>query len=150
MIRDARVQDLHQLVSLIETFYDEAPYQNPEINKDQALFVLNEMLPQLGDKVYLRVAEVGGKVAGAIFAERQPDLWSNAEKVLEHFIYVLPEFRGKPVTGRLLIDFAKWSQIRPSVVRVEAGSGLDDEKVGKVFEKLGWTYRAKLYGMEAY
>jgi len=109
------------------------------------------MLPRLGgSNVYLRVAVVRGKIAGAIFAERQPDLWSDAEKVVEHFIYVRKPYRGMIHTGKLLMDFAKWSQRRPAVVRIEAGSGLDDEKVGAIFEKLGWKYRATIYGTEAY
>jgi N-acetylglutamate synthase-like GNAT family acetyltransferase len=153
MIRKAELKDVKHLVDLIEDFYDEAPYEAPSVHREQSEFVFHEMVKaQWADPVkhFLYVIEVQGKVRGAILAERIPDLWSEAEKVVEHFIYVTPKLRGGIQPGKLLATFAKWTKIRPAVVRVEAASGLDDDKVGAVFERMGWHNRGTLYGSEAY
>jgi hypothetical protein len=151
MIRDARADDIPVLTDLIAGFYAEAPYEAPEINREKAAFILGYMIERVGDNVYVRVAEDAlFGVVGVLIAERQSDLWSDAEKIVELIMYVEPAKRGSTLAGKLLLDFGKWCQIRPAVVRVEAGSGIDDAAVGSVFRKMGWAERGVLYGAEAY
>lgn len=151
MIRLATHDDVDALVDLVSSFYAEAPYEAPEVVRDQSAYILDTLVSKAGtERVFLEVIEVRGKVVGAICAERIPDIWSNAEKVVEHFIYILPKYRGMIHTGKLLKRFAEWTRVKPAVVRVEAGSGIDDEKVGAIFERLGWQKRGVLYGSEAY
>lgn len=149
-IRDATKADVSQLVDLVQRFYDEAPYEAPSVDREQATYVMSELIDRIGGKIFFKVIDKDGKICGAILAERIPDLWSTAQKCVEHFIYVLPAYRGRPSAGKLMISFAEWSQEQPAVVRVEASSGLNDDMVGKVFERLNWSYRGTLYGTEAY
>ncbi len=153
MIRAGTPKDAKGLTKLVENFYQEAPYEAPPVHHEQAGFVFEKFAhAQEIDAIqhFLYVIEVQGKIVGAICAERIPDLWSEAEKIVEHFIYVLPKYRGTIHPGKLLLKFGKWTKERPAVVRVEASGGLEDEKVAVVFERLGWERRGILFGSEAY
>lgn len=151
MIRDARADDIPVLLDLLDGFRKESPYEAPPVNREKAAFVLDYMIQRVGDNVYVRVAEdVLYGVVGVIVAERHSDLWTDAEKVVSLIVYVEPAKRGSTLAGRLMLDFRAWSDLRPAVVRVEAGSGIDDAAVGAAFRKMGWAERGVLYGAEAY
>ena len=151
MIRDARADDITVLLDLLDGFRKESPYESPPINREKAAFVLDYMIQRIGDNVYVRVAEDAlFGVVGVLIAERQSDLWSDAEKIVELIMYVEPAKRGSTLAGRLMMDFHAWSELRPAVVRVEAGSGIDNAAVGAAFRKMGWAERGVLYGSEAY
>lgn len=149
-IRDADQADIPQLCGLIADFYAEAPYDAPLINPDKAAHVFDALIAAPADAVYIKVIEHQGMIVGGLLAERQEDIWSDAHKVVELFMYVHPPYRKRPAVGKLLLDFKRWTQEIPSVVRVEASSGINDEDAAKVFKKLGWRYRGMLYGSEAY
>lgn len=149
-VRDARIEDTEQLIDLIESYYDEAGFAAPPVNRDKAAYVLSVVIPSIGDDLFAKVIEVEGVVVGAMYAERVSDIWSDAEKVVEQFLYVRPEFRGRPSAGKLVLLFAKWAQLRPAVVRVEASMGIDNEHAAGVFARLGYEPRGSLHGMEAY
>lgn len=149
-IRDATASDVPQLCGLISDFYGESKYVAPVIDPDKTAFVLRFMIERISDDLFFKVIERDGRVVGLLIAERLPDLWSHAEKAVEQIMYVTPGYRGTASAGKLLIEFARWSQIRPAVVRVEASSGVDNDKAAAVFAKLGWEPRGTLHGMEAY
>lgn len=150
MIRDAKERDIPYIIDLIEHFYDEAPYDAPVVNREKAAYVLLHLIPTIGQKTFLKVIDAGPVLAGVLYAERVPDLWSDATLASEGLMYVRPEWRKTLSAGRLLVSFARWSQEIPSVVRVEASSGINDEHAAAVFDKLGWSRRGVLHGMEAY
>jgi len=149
MIRDAAADDIPQVAQLIAAFYDDAPYEAPQINLKKTEYVLPFFL---GGKpnVFFKVIEVEGGLVGAVLAERTQDLWSDALKTMDHFIYVKPPWRGSLAAGRLIMQLRDWANEVPSVVRFEASSGLKDDELGRVFMKSGWSYRGTLYGSEAY
>lgn len=149
-VRDATYEDIPQLTGLIADYYEEADFEAPSIIPEKCAFVLEQVVAHVGDDVFMKVYEVDGKLAGAFFAERVQDIWSDAFKVVEQFIYVRPAFRGKPGAGKLMLMFAKWAQLRPSVVRVEASMGIDNEHAATLFSRLGYEPRGSLHGMEAY
>lgn len=149
-LRDAEIDDTVELTDLIESYYDEAGFKAPPVNREKTQFVLNHVIANLGDEVFFKVIEIEGVIVGAMYAERVTDLWSDAEKVVEQFLYIRPEFRGRPSAGKLMLAFAKWAQLRPAVVRVEASMGIDNEHAAGIFAKLGYEPRGSLHGMEAY
>lgn len=149
-VRDATHTDVPQVVGLIADFYAEAPYDAPQVNPDKSAHVLHEAVENIGQKICFKVYTVGDYYAGTLLAERHTDLWSDAVKTIDHLLYVRPPFRGRAGAGKLIMAYHKWSQVVPSVVRIEASSGLNDEQAAATFAKLGYGPRGTLHGMEAY
>ena len=149
-VRDATRLDATEIVGLLVDAYAEAPYEAPQVNTQKAAHVIHKLIDSIGDEVFLKVIEIEGLVVGATCAERVTDIWSDAEKVTEHFMYVSRGFRSTISAGRLMLAFSKWAQIRPAVVRVEASMGIDDAHAVRVFNKMGYGPRGTLHGLEAY
>lgn len=149
-VRDAVYEDIPQITGLIADFYMEAGFQTPPINPEKCSYILQQMITDGGDTVFFKAYDVGGYLAGAFLAERVPDLWSDAERVIEQFLYVRPPFRKRPGAGKMMLQFAEWAKERPAIVRVEASMGIDNDHAADIFERLGYQYRGTLHGMEAY
>lgn len=149
-VRPATREDIPHIITLIEAYYEEAAFETPQVNREKCAYVLTALLAEDTPTVFFEVAEVSGIIVGALMGERQTDLWSDAEKVVEGFFYVLPSFRSQWAAGRLLLDFKKFAEERPCVIRVEGSMGIDDDHAGKLFKRIGWEARGSLYGAEAY
>lgn len=150
MIRKPHYADIPQLSGLIADFYAEVPYHAPVINPEKTAAVLKAYIDAPEDTAFIQVIDMEGLLIGFMIGERMPDLWSDSVRTVETALYVKAPFRGRPSAGRLLLNFAKWAEEVPGMIRVEASSGITDENAAQVYAKLGWSMRGTLHGMEAH
>jgi len=151
MIRSAHYGDIPQVAGLISDFYQESKYDAPPINPEKTAHVLKAYIDDAGEKSFFEVIDTDDRkntLVGFMIGERTHDLWSDALKTVEVALYVRPLFRGRPSAGRLLLNFAKWAEAVPSMIRVEASSGITEENAARVYAKLGWSRRGTLHGVE--
>ena len=152
-VRRAEERDLDQVAGLVSDFHMESTYNEHEvlINMEKTKFVLKAYLDGDRELVFFNVMtdpNGSGRVVGFMIGERIPDLWTDLLRTIEVMLYVQPAYRGKFGAGRLLLDFAQWASLVPSIVRIEASGGVDNDHSAKLYEKLGYGPRGVLHGTE--
>lgn len=150
-VRYATHEDTEAVCLLIARFLTEAPYPTAPLAMDKAAGAVGALVSHqaMGNpRAFAVVMDHGGLLAGMILAERCADIWTDADVVQEHFVYVREPYRGSVAAGRMLLRFKEWAEGAPGMVRAQASSGINDDAAAAIYAKMGWHQRGVIYGTE--
>ena len=148
-VRPATLDDMDGLFDLGSEMHAESQtLRTHEIHFDQVHGILTEILTNPRDDIFLWVIERDGLVLGALFAESSKDLWTRSRMAFVHAIYVRPRHRTSKSCIRLIKTFLTWARGNSDVIRIDAAAGINDNRAGSTFQKLGLKPRGHYYGME--
>lgn len=90
---------------------------------------------------FLWVAVVDGEVVGFLWAACHPLAPWDLTKVASDFLfYIVPEHRGSMLGWRLLRQYKVWAKERGcSEARLSLASGINEERMGRLYDKLGFA-----------
>tara|TARA_B100001013_G_C24510068_1_gene402645 strand:+ start:231 stop:752 length:522 start_codon:yes stop_codon:yes gene_type:complete len=92
-----------------------------------------------GAPFFCRIAEKGDEAIGAIVAMLEP-CWFSGEKIAyDMFIYVAPEYRGRPTAMRLIKEYERWARANGALeICLGVLTGIHPAQTGSVYERLGY------------
>ena len=147
-VRAATLKDIETLVDFGKRLTKESPIfskQGFSESGAQELFVL---LIRLYGSIFIVSDEYGNPV-GAVIGVINSD-WRTGNKIaFEQGVYVLPEYRRSNAAKSLIDAFIGWSKLQ-NADRIQLGtmSGIQAEKVVKLYESLGFELRGYVLEME--
>jgi hypothetical protein len=147
VIRDARVEDLPQIMALChralaDAFYNHLPMDEGAVRR-QMLYCLSSPAQ------FLQVVEIDGQVEGML-AGTCEKVWHSTKKQASDLVFYTTD-KGRGAGSLLARRFLRWARKRPGVqligISVSYG-GSNVKRTGRMLEKLGLTYVGGIY-MEA-
>jgi len=147
MIRNATPLDALRVLSLAEAYVNEAG-EYAGLSYDSELAIGN-MLSAIQDDRHLFILSVNtkGEVIGMLWAVCVAALpWSPSKVAMDQIVYLLPEYRGTRYGLELLLSYDRWAEENDAAeIRLSIASGLHENKTGKLYEKLGYSYLGSQY-----
>jgi hypothetical protein len=147
VIRDARVEDMPQIMALChralaDAFYKHLPMDEGAVRR-QMLYCLSSQAQ------FLQVVEIDGQLEGML-AGTAEKVWHSTKKQASDLVFYTTD-KGRGAGSLLARRFLRWARQRPGVqligISVSYG-GTNVKRTGKMLEKLGLTYVGGIY-MEA-
>jgi GNAT superfamily N-acetyltransferase len=97
--------------------------------------------------MFLWVAVDDGELVGFLWAATHPMApWNPAMVASDMLFYVVPEKRGSLIGMRLVKEYKAWAESMACVeVRLSIASGINEERVGRMFNRLGFETFGTVY-----
>ena len=109
--------------------------------------IINSLKSILGNaRFFLKVAKLGMELKGYYLGQASPYMFTEGFLLVLQYIYVLPESRGSSLFSRLIKDFEEEGRehgARELLCGIESGINVD--KVGRIFEKKGYKFVGNFY-----
>lgn len=137
-LRNARIDDLPQIIFLGERLRRESKIWFPEIDTAYLTGVLeNQFLRP--DKFCCIVAENSSNIVGWLNGLTATYEWSPFRFAAQRVLYVVPEARGFVVARRLIRAFIAWAEANGARRQLLGlGNGIRPEKVDRFYRRLGF------------
>ena len=146
MIRLATLHDIPVLVKMVDRFIREEmpdpPKPDPEVIED-TLILLIQQQNKHGMAV---VAETDGEISGFICGVTTPSPFSRDLHAVELAYYVFPEYRKSRIWRELIKTYENWA--KEIAGANYAAVALLDQRVGKLYERLGYRLTEVSYKKE--
>jgi len=143
MIRDLTLSDIPVLMQIAELMHVESIYNEYPLNRDRTKFILEELIPK--EEVYTKGVEVDGSLVGVFLGEVTTDLWAEVQVARDIILYMIPEHRGGGHGVRLLKGFRKWAEPLSDIVVISVFAGIDNEKMARLLDRLGYSDAGSLH-----
>lgn len=146
MIRLATLHDIPKLKEMVVRFVLEEmpdpPEPDPDIIEDTLLMLIHQQ-----DKNSMAlVSDRGGEVTGFILGTTVPSSFSKHLYAVELGYYVLPEYRKSKDWKELIKTYEEWAK---KIAGADYASvSLLDERVGKLYQRLGYKVTEVTYKKE--
>jgi len=147
-VRAATLDDIETLVDFGKRLTKESPVFSKQGFNESGARELFELLICRYGSIFIVSDEYSnpiGAVIGAISSD-----WRTGHKIaFEQGVYVLPEYRCSNAAKSLINAFIGWSKLQ-NADRIQLGtmSGIQAEKVVKLYESLGFELRGYVLEME--
>lgn len=153
MIRQACFLDIPSILNLGNRYVEEevkkVGYHSAEWNADVSARSLAVTLSSSGEFLY--VAVVDGEVVGFLWAAchfMAP--WNLVYVASDYLFYIVPEKRGTMLGLRLVKAYKQWAEdLGCQEVRLSLASGINEERVGKMYSLLGFTQLGTVFNYKA-
>ncbi len=116
----------------------ERPF-NSTLKKENATYYdISQMIAS--DQVQLLVVEVDGKIVGSGYAriEQSQSCFKHKQLGYLGFMYVLPEYRGKGINGKVLNALIQWCASQ-KINEIRLDVYCENTSAIKAYEKVGFT-----------
>jgi len=146
MIRTATIADIPWLIDAGAMAQAESPWYGPLPTNHPEQYKRLVRIMQLPDHVCIRVVDdESGFICGAL----EPAVWFETTYAIQNLLYVKPAFRGTSRAWRLVAAFEAWARERgASRVLNGVSSGINEELVGRFYEKMGYLPMGQSYYKE--
>ena len=144
MMRLATVEDLSELYIMLHVMHSETVSNTSPICSEKLTNALSNAL----HRGVVIIAEVDGKIAGAIGGMETSDWWSEEKYLADLFYFVYKEHRKSRIAVNLIKNFMEVG--RDAEIKVKLGHvyGFDKDRKDNFYERLGLSKVGSLY-MEA-
>lgn len=144
MIRDFTMLDAPKVISLGKQMHEESVYSNLDFDPLRVL----ELAEQVVNNPQMFMAKVfdDGEIKGFVAAYVSPHFFGNDLTSGDFAVYVLPEFRKGLIGVKLIKSYIEWCDqkgVKEPLLGVSAG--INEEKIGKLYRKLGFTKEYRIY-----
>lgn len=147
-VRAATLKDIETLVDFGKRLTKESPIFSKQGFSESGAQELFELLIRRYGSIFIVSDEYGNPV-GAVIGAINSD-WRTGHKIaFEQGVYVLPEYRRSNAAKSLIDAFIGWAKLQ-NADRIQLGtmSGIQAEKVVKLYEGLGFELRGYVLEME--
>lgn len=148
IIREADLNDLEELILMIARAHEELPeYKVLGLSIPKVAESLASLITL--DNGCLFVVDEGDKITGMIGGIMLDFWFSDDMYATDLVLYVDKEYRTKNYGYRLVKSFVKWAKDNDAdEISTGISSGLDIDKAGRLFERLGFKYKGKMYSLK--
>lgn len=147
-VRAATLKDIETLVDFGKRLTKESPIFSKQGFSESGAQELFELLIRHYGSIFIVSDEYSNPV-GAVIGAINSD-WRTGHKIaFEQGVYVLPEYRRSNAAKSLIDAFIGWSKLQ-NADRIQLGtmSGIQADKVVKLYESLGFELRGYVLEME--
>ncbi|AIT13702.1 acetyltransferase [Salmonella phage BP12B] len=152
MIRQACFLDIPEIINLGNRYVEEevkvVKHHSATWDADQSAHHLCASLTS--KDLFLWVAVEDGVIIGFLWAAvhiMAP--WSPALVASDLLFYIIPEKRGSLAGVRLLKAYKSWAKERGCIeARLSIASGINEERVGRMYNRLGFTPFGTVYNLK--
>ena len=140
MIRPATIEDYPQWHDLCYRLLKQTPYAGIEVDRASVAKIYGQCV---SSRMGCVLVADSGKITGTIMGVAQELWWSRKRYATDLLFY-----SERPGDGiRLLRGFLDWAWALPSVAEVTLGqsSGIEIERTGLLYERLGLTKVGSIY-----
>ena len=146
IIRRAIGRDFDDLLALGNRMHKESVTNFPPIAEEKVALFLKASL-DAPDSVAVYVAEDNG-IIGMITAVLSEYSFSYTQRAVCDMLFVVPERRGAVAARKLIRKFIHWSRdIGADDAIMGISTGVNPERTGKMFERLGFELMGHSYRM---
>lgn len=152
MIRQASFLDIPEVINLGDKYVEEevkvVAHHSPSWNAEQSAANLCASLVR--DDLFLWVAVDEGSIVGFLWAGYH-DLapWTPVRVASDILFYIVPEKRGTLLGMRLIKAYKQWAfEKECAEVRLSIASGINEERVGRMYERLGFETFGTVYNLK--
>lgn len=148
MIRAATAADIEALLPLLRAMHEETRYRSLPFSEQK----VREMMAALieGAGTVLAWQGEGGEVRGILAGVLMPQWFTEAAVAQDVLLYVAPQWRGKIGAVRLVNAFVAWARANgAAMIDLGVNTGIETERTGLFFERLGGRLCGKVYSWEA-
>ena len=135
-------QEIAKLIELGKDMWAESNFYATGEFDEVAVIAFSSYLYTNDDVLVLAVkaTEDGGPV-GMLVGQKVPYFFAPSKfMAVDHIVYVAPEHRGSSAAVRLLRGFVEWAEAKDVLeLRLGVSTGVNPERTGKLYEKLGFA-----------
>ncbi len=152
MIRPASFLDIPEIINLGNKYVEEevkvVAHHSASWNAEQSAHNLCASLSR--EDLFLWVAVDEGQIVGFLWAgyhELAP--WTPVRVASDILFYIIPERRGTLLGMRLIKALKQWANENEcSEVRLSIASGINEERVGRMYKRLGFEPFGTVYNLK--
>lgn len=144
MIRKAIATDIPSLLNLAELLVKETSYSHITPSKKRIKTTIEQMI----NHGFAMVAVVDNELVGVMLGDVYTPWYTEDLLGIDYTLYVKPEHRNGMIAFKLITAFKKWA-IASGAKQVRCGVGTGINKVGRLYEKLGFKNVGNWYCLNA-
>ena len=145
VIRNMTARDMPEMIGLGAEMHQESRYKNLDFNPAR-LIALGDAILANPEMYCAKVAEVDGLIVGMIIGYAVPHFFGEDFTSGDLAVYVDKVYRKGMIGVRLIKAYDEWCTnrgVREPVLGVSAG--INPERVGALYERLGYTEKYVIY-----
>lgn len=152
MIRPASFLDIPSIINLGNRYVEEevktTAHHSAVWDAEMSAHHLCEAY--MRDDLFLWVAVLDGEVVGFLWAAAHLMApWNPAMVASDYLFYITPERRGTSLGYRLVKQYVEWAESMACCeVRLSIASGINEERVGRMYERLGFESFGTVYNLK--
>ena len=147
IIRPFKDDDIPALIDIGRKAFEESEYRAMQYDEKKCEHLCRQIMmkPELFGRVAVRDGVIIGVAVGGIF----PPYFSDDLNASDLLFYVLPEYRGTRAFYVLCIEFIAWAKVNGAkLIFLRNTTGIMPEKVGALYERMGFSTVGGIYRME--
>lgn len=148
MIRPATILDIPAILCLCREYQmEEAREEGRHTTHTDYEYLARNLCETLAAGAFLYVGVSDNKVVGFLWAVTHALAPWNPRKVASDLLfYILPEKRGCLIGAQLVKSYRSWAEAEGCYeARLSLASGINEERTGKMYNKLGFDYFGIVY-----
>ncbi|MCL2899781.1 GNAT family N-acetyltransferase [Brenneria tiliae] len=147
MIRHATGDDIPALVLLGMRMHQESRYRNFLFSSEKCQALAQQLIAT--DFGIVLVAEKDGQITGWMAGGIAEQWFSHDRMAFEYGVFIDAEHRGGSTGYRLVKEFIGWAKQHDiSIINMGITTGINAERTGDLYHRLGLQRTGLLYSME--
>lgn len=147
-VRDFTHTDIDRLIELGRLAHEESEYRVMTFDENKCRS-LCEMIIATPSFIGI-VAEKDGQIVGCLVAIVSLAYFSDEKTGGDFLVYVMPEHRGSSAFYRLCQEYVFQARVKGArLIFLRNTTGIMPEKVGEIYERMGFEKVGGIYRMEA-
>jgi GNAT superfamily N-acetyltransferase len=139
MIREARYDDLEQILILGWDMHQESRYKDLDYDVEKSAMFFQMAMDD--SKYLFLVSEKAGQIIGGFIGYCVSQWFSDDKTAGDLVLYVQPEHRGGLSAVRLVKKYIEWAKdqgVKDGHIGLGITTGIHTEKTGRFYESLGF------------
>lgn len=137
IVREVTEKDIPQIIHLGGRMHEESQYSALDFNPATVATMCYQIIDS--EDMVGFVAVSGKEVVGMMSADVAPYLYGHELIAKDMLLYVQPEHRGSMAFLEMIKEYENWAFIKGAkLVFLSQTSGIDVEKVNKLYSRLGY------------
>ena len=147
IIRQITKDDIPRLIEIGLMCHQESEYNVMSFSGNKCIALCERIIaePQMLGTVTVK----DSVITGVLVAAAIPAYFSDEITASDLLVYVLPEYRGSRAFYMLCLSYVGWARTKGArLIFLRNSTGIESEKVGKIYQRMGFEHVGGIYRME--
>lgn len=148
IIRQITKDDIPKLIEIGLMCHQESEYSVMSFSANKCIALCERIItePQMLGMVTVKDSEITGVLVAAAI----PAYFSDEINTSDLLVYVPPEYRGTRAFYLLCVSYIGWARTKGArLIFLRNTTGIEADKVGRLYERMGFSQVGGIYRMEA-
>ena len=148
IIRQITHDDIPRLIEIGLMCHQESEYSVMSFSANKCIALCERTIAE--PQMLGTVTAKDGVITGVLVAAAIPAYFSDEITASDLLIYVLPEHRGSRAFYMLCLSYVGWARAKGArLIFLRNSTGIESEKVGNIYQRMGFEHVGGIYRMEA-